>query len=67
MNGKTLDGKSFAAKTVIVMGGEEKGMRRLVRDNCDEIISIPTNEKLDSLNVSVSAAIILYERFRCLS
>lgn len=67
MNGTTLNGKNFASKTVIVMGGEEKGMRRLVRDNCDEIISIPTNEKLDSLNVSVSAAIILYERFRCLS
>lgn len=67
MNGTTLNGKNFADKTVIVMGGEEKGMRRLVRDNCDEIISIPTNEKLDSLNVSVSAAIILYERFRCLS
>jgi 23S rRNA (guanosine2251-2'-O)-methyltransferase len=65
MNGKTLDGKNFAAKTVIVMCGEEKGMRRLLRDNCDEMISIPTNEKLDSLNVFVSAAIILYERFRC--
>lgn len=66
MDGTTLDGKSFAAKTVIVMGGEEKGIRRLVRDNCDEIVSIPTNGKLDSLNVSVSAAIILYERFRSL-
>lgn len=64
MEGNTLNGKNFAAKTVIVMGGEEKGMRRLVRDNCDEIVSIPTNGKLDSLNVSVSAAIILYERFR---
>lgn len=67
MDGSALNGKNFAAKTVIVMGGEEKGMRRLVRSNCDEIISIPTNGKLDSLNVSVSAAIILYERFRCLN
>lgn len=67
MDGSAVNGKNFAAKTVIVMGGEEKGMRRLVRSNCDEIISIPTNGKLDSLNVSVSAAIILYERFRCLN
>ncbi|MCH5150342.1 MAG: RNA methyltransferase, partial [Spirochaetales bacterium] len=66
MDGSALNGSNFAAKAVIVMGGEEKGMRRLVRENCDEIVSIPTNGKLDSLNVSVSAAIILYERFRCL-
>lgn len=66
MDGSVLNGSNFAAKAVIVMGGEEKGMRRLVRENCDEIVSIPTNGKLDSLNVSVSAAIILYERFRSL-
>mgnify|MGYP002859732329 FL=1 len=43
------------------MGSEGSGMSHLVRENCDKIISIPTCGKLDSLNVSVAAGIILYE------
>ena len=48
-------------KIAIVMGSEGSGMSHLVRENCDKIISIPTCGKLDSLNVSVAAGIILYE------
>ena len=64
MDGKKLDTVEFPDKTVIVMGEEGTGMRSLVRKSCDEIISIQTNEKLDSLNVNVSSGIILYEVYK---
>jgi 23S rRNA (guanosine2251-2'-O)-methyltransferase len=49
---------------VIVVGSEGKGLSRLVRENCDQIASIPMVGQLSSLNASVSAGIILYEAFR---
>ena len=50
-----------ADKVAIVMGSEGSGMSRIVRENCDKILSIPTCGKLDSLNVSVAAGILLYK------
>jgi len=46
---------------VLVMGGEGKGMRRLVREACDFFVEIPMSGRLDSLNVGVAGAIILAE------
>lgn len=54
----------FTGPVVIVVGSEGKGLSRLVRENCDQIASIPMVGKLSSLNASVSAAIVLYEAFR---
>ena len=48
----------------IVIGSEGGGIGRLVRENCDFMISIPMAGKISSLNASVSASIILYEAFR---
>ncbi len=48
----------------IVMGGEEKGMRRLTREQCDAIVAIPMQGEIESLNVSVAAAVCLYEARR---
>jgi 23S rRNA (guanosine2251-2'-O)-methyltransferase len=45
----------------IVIGSEGQGMSRLVKENCDFLITIPMKGKISSLNASVSTGIILYE------
>ena len=50
--------------TVIVMGGEGDGLRRLTRETCDKLVRIPMVGESESLNVSVAAAVCLYESFR---
>lgn len=54
----------FSGKIAVVLGSEGKGMRRLVREKCDDIISIPIIGKTESLNVSQTASIILAEILR---
>ena len=48
----------------IVIGSEGDGMGRLVRENCDFIVSIPMRGKINSLNASAAAAVLLYEAVR---
>jgi 23S rRNA (guanosine2251-2'-O)-methyltransferase len=48
----------------IVLGGEQKGLRPLVKKNCDFLVSIPQLGAVDSLNVSVAAAVTMYEALR---
>jgi len=45
----------------LVMGSEGKGMRRLTREACDELMSIPMQGSVESLNISVATAVCLYE------
>jgi 23S rRNA (guanosine2251-2'-O)-methyltransferase len=52
--------KNFGQKRVIIFGSEEKGMRRLVKENCDYLLKIPMSNIINSLNVSNAAAIGLY-------
>lgn len=47
-----------------VMGAEGEGMRRLTRETCDELVSIPMLGAVESLNVSVASAVCLYETLR---
>jgi 23S rRNA (guanosine2251-2'-O)-methyltransferase len=47
-----------------VLGAEDKGLRRLVREHCDELVSIPMFGSVASLNVSVAAGVVLYETVR---
>jgi 23S rRNA (guanosine2251-2'-O)-methyltransferase len=48
----------------IVMGAEGKGMRRLTREHCDELVSLPMAGSVSSLNVSVTTGICLFEVVR---
>lgn len=57
----TLD---LTGNVVFVMGSEGSGIGRLLASKCDDFVSIPCSGKLDSLNVSVAAGILLYERRR---
>jgi 23S rRNA (guanosine2251-2'-O)-methyltransferase len=51
----------------IVLGSEGKGMRRLIKEKCDFLVRIPMFGKVDSLNVSVTAALMFYEVRKSLS
>jgi len=51
-------------KLAIVMGAEGSGMRRLTRENCDELVYIPMNGSVSSLNVSVATGVCLFESVR---
>jgi 23S rRNA (guanosine2251-2'-O)-methyltransferase len=50
--------------TALVVGAEGRGLRRLVRERCDQVVGIPMLGHVGSLNVSVATAIVLYEAVR---
>ncbi len=60
MNGTDYLECDFRGKVALVIGNEGKGMSRLVREHCDSIVSIPVKGRIDSLNASVAAGILMY-------
>ena len=54
----------FRQPICIVLGGEGNGLRRLTRERCDFCVRIPMLGKIESLNVSVAAGVLLYESVR---
>ena len=68
--GTSLSGETNALqfdwpeKSLVVLGSEEKGMRRLVQEKCDFLIRLPLLGKISSLNVAATAAVCLYEMVR---
>ncbi|THF71080.1 23S rRNA (guanosine(2251)-2'-O)-methyltransferase RlmB [Deinococcus sp. Arct2-2] len=54
----------FSGKLALVIGAEGEGLRRLVREKCDVLVKIPTSGRVQSLNASVAAGILLYEATR---
>ena len=61
---QTLYQASLTGSRAIVMGAEGSGMRRLTRENCDELVKIPMSGSVSSLNVSVATGILLFEALR---
>lgn len=58
---ETYDSKEYPNKLGIVLGSEGRGLRPLIAKQCDYLVRIPMKGKISSLNVSVAAAILLYE------
>lgn len=63
-NGISLFDNDLTGPLVIVIGSEGKGMRPLVRQRCDYLLTIPQVGRIGSLNASTAAAVVLYEAFR---
>jgi 23S rRNA (guanosine2251-2'-O)-methyltransferase len=61
---KSLYEGDFSGPAALVMGSEGEGMRRLTRETCDILVSVPMFGSVESLNVSVTSGICLYEARR---
>ena len=61
MNGTRWDQQDYGGKVALVIGAEGRGLSRLVREKCDFIVSLPMKGKINSLNASVAAGILMYE------
>lgn len=64
VNGKDYREWDVAAPIGLVIGNEGKGLSRLVKENVDEILSIPMTGNVQSLNASVASGLLMYEVFR---
>lgn len=60
MNGTNFTECDFSGAVALVIGNEGKGISRLVKENCDEIVSLPMKGKINSLNASVAAGVLMY-------
>ena len=60
-SGKSIYETNFKGSVCLIMGSEEKGASNLVKKRCDLLCSIPMKKGIDSLNVSVAGAVVMYE------
>jgi 23S rRNA (guanosine2251-2'-O)-methyltransferase len=63
-SGDPVGAVRFAPRCALVLGSEGSGVSRLLAEHCDARVSIPSCGRIDSLNVSVAAGILLYEAFK---
>ena len=65
MNGTDYRKTDFRGGVALVIGSEENGISRLVSEKCDYSVSIPMVGRIESLNASVAAGIMMYQVFSC--
>jgi 23S rRNA (guanosine2251-2'-O)-methyltransferase len=56
--------EDLTGPTAFIVGGEDRGVNPTLLKKCDRVVNIPMRGRLDSLNVSVATAVVLYERLR---
>lgn len=61
VEGRSLPETKFEFPVALVLGNEHRGMKPLIQKNCDQLVAIPQNATIASLNVSAAAAILFYE------
>ncbi|HCC35121.1 MAG TPA: 23S rRNA (guanosine(2251)-2'-O)-methyltransferase RlmB [Ruminococcaceae bacterium] len=64
MAGGDYTKRDYTVGTAIVIGSEGSGLRRLIKEKCDEIISLPMPGRMESLNASVACGVLIYEAVR---
>lgn len=64
MSGDVMYETDLKGPIALVVGGEGEGVSRLVKENCDYVVSMPMKGQIDSLNASVAAALLMYEVVR---
>ena len=64
MAGEQAPDITLTGRTALIMGREGEGLHRLIKENCDGLIRIPTGGRLDSLNVATAAGILMFETRR---
>ncbi len=63
-DGESVYGVDFSGKVALVVGGEDSGVRKLTREKCDFVVSLPMRGKVNSLNASVALGIVAYEALK---
>ena len=64
MDGTPMDKQGLNGALALVIGGEGGGLTKLVKETCDFLVSIPMRGQINSLNASVAAAVLMFEKRR---
>ena len=64
MDGEDMHKANLTGAICLVIGSEGSGVSRLVKENCDFVVSIPMRGDINSLNASVAASVLMYEILR---
>ena len=59
--GENIYNENFSGNVALIVGGEDSGVKRLTKEKCDKILSLPLQGKVNSLNASVALGIAAYE------